>query len=682
MANWWDAAPLAEGASSVENGRQNTVRVTPAAGANWWDAAPLAQEAKPAQAPQQAAEPSMSMPQAIMRGAEQGLSFNFSDELKGVKAAAPEIMQTISKLGASFPGGQVPAHVAGALNLLKDYFGGDGEATKRYDETVSADRAANKTAETERPNSFMGGQIAGAVAVPLGGMGGAAGLLPRIAQGAGIGAVTGGLAGAGEGDGAVDRLTRGASGAALGAGVGAVLPVGVEGVVRGARAIATPVANAVRGIRKPEEEAARRVALSVEKDMKLDPAASGRLSSQEFAAGRAAGDPVNIMDIGGETTRALARSAANTSPEGRAALTKAIDDRFEGQAPRVTEWLGKNFNYPDAGALQEAIQQTAKSVNRPAYAKAYAKGQALWDGDLEQFSQAPVVQQAIRLAFVTGRNRDTLAGFAPFKNPFVLNKTTNTLELQQGATPNLQFWDHVKRNLDGLGAEGQAFSKALRGHLDQLVPEYQTARGGAAMAFGAEDALEAGRKFVTAKMDPNDAARAIGKFSPLEKKVFQDGVVSQFTKVLNDVGDRRSILNKIAESPNARRNLELALGPQKANELEAMLRVEGIMDMARPAVQGNSTTARQLAELGLAGGTYTIGTGGNIMNPDASALANVLRGIKIVANNKQLFNSLRAADKGLARIGGQQSTGFAPMQAAGIGRADEQQQGVQRPPGQ
>src|SRR5688572_27891103 len=129
---------------------------------------------------------------------------------------------------------------------------------------------------------------------------------------------------------------------------------------------------------------------------------------------------------------------------------------------------------------------------------AYAAGPGLWDDSLEQFYLVQVDQQAIRLAFVTGRNRDILTGIPPLKNPLTLNKATGEFELQSGVTPSLQFWDHVKRNLDKLGADGQAFSKALRGHLDELVPDYKTARAGAAAAFGAEEALEAGQKFVTA----------------------------------------------------------------------------------------------------------------------------------------------------------------------------------------
>jgi hypothetical protein len=46
----------------------------------------------------------------------------------------------------------------------------------------------------------------------------------------------------------------------------------------------------------------------------------------------------------------------------------------------------------------------------------------------------------------------------------------------------------------------------------------------------------------------------------------------------------------------------MALGEEKASKLKAYLDVESAMDAMRKAVQGNSTTARQLATLGVAGG--------------------------------------------------------------------------------
>lgn len=703
MANWWDSAPLAEPAK------------TPAAAGNWWDAAPLAQGdanagfQNPVQVTQGQNAPtrvSMDMTKApdrgvmdafdaFARGAANGLTANFYDELQGLVEAS----------GAS---PKDPASIYNLIGGAVKYWSGQPEAEKAYDTATARERAQTKTAEEQHPIASIAGNVAGAVALPIGGAARAATLLGRMATGAAVGAGFGGASGAGEGSGGIDRLSRAASGAAIGGAVGGALPVAVEGVIRGARAASGTVANTIRGIRNPDDEAARRVATSIERDMQADPTAVSRLTPQEFAASRQAGGPATIMDLGGETTRALGRSAANTSPEGRAALDRTINDRFEGQSERVTSWLRNTFHFPDANAQSRALTEAEKSVNKPAYAKAYAEGRAgVWDDELSELSQAPIVQDAVAAATRQAKNKS--AGG-------VLNASTPSRWINNGK-PTLEFWDLVKRQIDqeinvakraGKNEDVSTLTEVkntIVGKLDAAVPSYAKARSGAAHFFDAQDTLEAGKNYVTKNIPNSDVRRALGHMTPLERQLFQDGFVSEFIANISRVGDRRSILNKIAESPAAREKLEIALGKEKAAELEAGLRVEGIMDLARNAIQGNSTTARQLAELGLAGGAYGFSGGG--LNPfsDPGAVMNaaiaygalkgknkinenvsrkvaemltssdptkLLQGIRVVTRNQNLFNSLRSADRGLARVGGEQSGGVPALQAADVGRAEDQ----------
>jgi hypothetical protein len=670
----------------------------------------------PAQQPAQAAPAVVAAPaqppaqdrgaiDAAKRGAVQGVSLNFGDELQALSEAG----------GATDQRNGIDHLIMGVYR----YLAGNPDARKKYEEVAAREREANKAAEDQHPVANTVGQIGGAMLLPAGGSAAVASVPARMATGAAIGGLMGGVAGAGEGSGAVDRISRGIVGAATGGLVGGAAPAVIEGVTRAARAVAQPIANTIRGIRNGDDEAARRIALGLEQDMRADPTAAKRLTANEFVDNTQNGGPAAIIDVGGEKTRALARSAANTSPEGRAALEGKIDTRYEGQTDRVNSWLRKTFNYPDVEAQQSALAEASRNVNRPAYQKAYDQGAGgLWDEGLEQISQAPVVQDAIRKATITGANDAAKAGFTPVRNPFAMNRETGRMELRTDANgtalPNLQFWNTVKKNLDKVGTrDAQDFSRVLRDHLDTQIPAYAEARAGAAHFFGASDALEAGQKFVTSKMDNAAARNALAKMSPTERKLFQDGFVSQYQAMLNEVGDRRNILNKIADSPAARERLEIAMGRDKAAEFEALQRVEGIMDLARKAVTGNSTTARQLAELGLAGGAY--GFSGGASNPlDPSAMFNaalvygaargrnkineglsrrvaemlasndpqvLLRGVKVITKSREMFDALRAADRGLARVGGEQAPTGAALQAMGVGRADEQQ-GVPRPQGQ
>lgn len=655
------------------------------------------------------------------RGAMAGATLNFADEIEGLSKAS------------GIPAENFLNVPIGAVRLLYEAIAGKGDATKRYEAARDEIRRSQKEAQEENPGSYLGGNVLGSVAVPIPGMAAlsAATVPARMVRGGIAGAGVGAVSGAGEGEDIADRATKAAAGGALGGIVGAVAPPLVEGVIQGGRAVAAPLVSGVRGAFRPADEASRRVATQIERDLRADPGAVGRLTPQEFAAARAEGAPARVMDLGGETTRALARSAANTSPEGRGALTRSIDDTFEGQSGRLSDWLRQTFHYPDAAAQQTAIEQTARAVNRGAYARAYRDGdRQIWSPELERLTSSPDVVAAMRDAATKGKSRAVRDGLGGF-NPGVTVEN-GIVTFQRGPNgvptyPNLQFWDYTKRALDDAanaarrqGRDSEAgvlgdLARGLRGELDRVVPSYGQARAGAASFFGAENALEAGQAFVGAsqRFGIPAARAAIARMTPQERQLFQDGYVSRFVEAIERSPDRRNVLNKIGQSAPARQELIIALGPRRAAELEARLRVEGIRDLARGAVQGNSNTARQLAEIGLAGGAGGVGAYGtynldpsqmtaaavagaimlgkrNIDQRVAQRVAQMLvsdnpavitRGIQLVARNNRVMEALRAADLRIARIGGEQAPGIAPK-AAGVAGAEESEPGVPRPRGQ
>lgn len=487
-----------------------------------------------------------------------------------------------------------------------------------------------------------------------------------------------------------DALVRGenpVTAGAVGGAVGAVSPAG--GRLVNAKVV-QPISNVIRGIRDPAAEAERIVAGGIDRDIRNS---DRGLTLQEMQAAKSEGQPAMLMDAGGETTRGIARSAANVSPEGRATLTRAIDERFESQSPRLGEWLQKTFHYPNADAQQDALDKIARTVNRPNYAKAYSEGANLrWSEGFEQISQAPVVQDAIRKAMVSAKNDAAKLGFTPPKNPFQFDEG-GRLRLKTDANgnrmePNLQFWDIVKRNLDKTGTpEARDWSRILREHLDMLVPSYGTARAGAARFFGAGDALEAGQNFVGAsqKFGLPAARKQLAKMSPDERQLFQDGYVSRLIETIDKNPDRRSIVNKIAVSPAAKEELNVALGRERAGEVLGRLHIENIMDLARPAVEGNSTTVRQLVELGLATGvggydSYTgdpqalmhaalvwgAARGHRVIDERvAKEVAKLLvsndvgklqKGLRILTRNQNMMGAIRNADAGLAAIAARGAT--------------------------
>lgn len=489
-------------------------------------------------------------------------------------------------------------------------------------------------AKAENPKTYLGGQIGGGIAA-MGGAGmtatgarllGLTGSLPQMMlRGGASNAAIGGA----------DALVRGenpVTATAISGGIGAVAPV----IGRGIGMAAQPVINTIRGIRDPAGEAARRVASAIERDRT---AGTAGLTDAEFGAAANAGAPVATMDMGGETTRALARSAANTSPEGRAALNTVIDPRFEQQSGRLSDWMNTNFHYPNAQAQQTALEASRRAGNNSGYRRAEAASEnrnpgGIWSTELERLTSSPDVVDAMKLAATRGKGRAVAEGYGGF-NPGV-TFDNGMLNFRKGPTgvpsyPDLRLWDYTYRNIrdaadkafrTGANSEGgslRAQANALRDAVETHAPEWAQARAGAARHFGAEDALEAGSNYVTARLGNREARQAVMQFTPQERQLFQDGFTSRFIEELRASPDRRSIAHQIINSPEKREKMAIALGPQRASELEAIVRTERIMDLARPAVQGNSNTARYLAELGLAGGANWA-SGGSPLSTDPQAI--------------------------------------------------------------
>jgi len=594
--------------------------------------------------------------ESFLTGAAQGLTANFLDEAASGVNALYDVVT-----------GQAP--------------NGMGAAYERH---LASARRQDRDAQETNPGTYLTGQIAGGVATAPA-LPGGTGVVGGMKAGAAYGAVSG----AGAGEGIEGRAVGAGVGALTGGAVGAAVPAAINGVTAVAKSIGnvvSSVAGSARGAINAEAEAARRITAARAAD-----AAVGDVADEAtVAAGLANGQPLRVIDTGGEKTRALARASANVSPEGRAILDGTVNPRYEAQADRVTEFIRSMVGTADAGATRETLQQAAKAANRGAYAKAYAQGsQGVWDDTLAQLVQAPAVQAEIRDAARRSANKAAGQGFKPVRNPFVVAED-GTVSLQEGVTPNLQFWDVVKQGLDdqinalqrnGKGGEAGdliGLRDALRNRLDEIVPSYREARRGAASAFDAEDALEAGQKFVRSNVSINDARRAVARMTEPERKLFAEGFASDLIDQINRVPDRQSVVNRIFGSPQARQRIEVALGKDKASELEAFIRVEHLMELPRKALQGNSTTTRQLVELGLvsAGGGATWMTGDNrglAMGVVAAALSRgrakvdarvaqkvaemlasddpavLQQAMKTVSRNPRLMEAIRGAEDYLVR---------------------------------
>jgi Inorganic Pyrophosphatase len=658
--------------------------------------------------------------ESALEGYLKGASANWRDEIYGASKAsglpdwlggfrAPVGAARLAYEHYTQPGKNLSSLVTGDSR---------GPVQKEYERARDEKRRLEEEMQKQNPLSFGAGELGGAAASVLAApeigmtrqavarLGPVAG---RIAGSAGAGAGYGALAGAGEGEGAAGT----AAGAVTGGLTGAALGTVGAGIAEAAAPVLNPVVsrigNTIRGWRDPEAEASRRVAQSIQSDLQ---AAGAPFTNEQIAEMNAAGTPRGLIHAG-ERTRALARSAANTSPEARTALTEFTQEGFEQQSPRIAGYIRNSVGGGHSVDDLQAIQDTARRVNRPAYRAAYEAGEdGIWTPELERLAGSPAVRRAMESAVERGRDRAVADGFGAFNPGVTFENGVMQFGRGRGAPPypNMQYWDYVQRELRDMqsaasraGHNEQASAigslhRQLLGELDSAVPQFQTARRGAAGFFGAEDALEAGHNFavwtITSPADQLAARRAIARMTPVERALFARGYASRLADMVERSGDNRSVLNAaFFNNGAARQRTELALGAQNARQLEALLRAERIVDRARSAVTGNSTTARQLIEAGLAGGatgslveqdfqpSHILGwailggvarhgvqvidqrvarrVGEMLASNDPSILA---RGLQIASRQPNILNALRRASNLLTGAGTEAIAGNQPKQ--------------------
>lgn len=493
-----------------------------------------------------------------------------------------------------------------------------------YDDNLKQAQFITDEAQREHPVANTVGQVGGAVGsmVPLGAT--ALGARALGMTGASLGGRMAASAASSGLIGAADTAARGGDvhdagwSGLISGGIGGAIPIVGAGINAGTRAVGNRVAPSIAALTNPIQEASRRVGVAVSSDAATNPA--GVLSAADESVARAANIPLTNVDRGGEVTRALTRSVANQSPEARAAIEKTASDRFGTQSQRAAEFVKRvaGGNVDDL-AYQENLRNLAKATNRPAYAAAEAapQAQSMFSPRMQELMQSPTFRRAVDLVPRKSADRGAVAGFKEIGNPFTKN-SQGAYVLRQDAngtlvSPNLKFWDQVQRNLRSesdkafrsgdkqTGAEIKGLRDALLGELDTTVPAFKAARTGAAGFFGAEDALDAGKSFANTPRSIPEAKKAFAKFTQPEKDAFATGYSSELIDKIKASPDRANVINSMFKSQASRESIELALGPQKARQIEAYVRVEDMVDRLRGAL-GNSTTARQLVELGIGAG--------------------------------------------------------------------------------
>ena len=575
----------------------------------------------------------------------QGLTFGFSDEI-----------------GAS----------VGALGSIFT----DETFSEAFDRRVADSRNDLEEFRKANPKLALGGEIAGSIAPVVASLlltpftGGASGtgaaaatarilsnpllagkvakpglnILQRTAQGIKIGALQGGVAGAGYSEGGVgDRLIGATGGGIAGAAVGGVLTPAIAGIgsgVRGtSRFVKSKVSPSTSKFSKTEQKSLRIIANEFENDqIPLEDIAS-RIQENVDADKLIGISPVEILaDYGGDAVNRKLRGIKTRIPG--MAIEEKLIERTSGTvkqkadalkdltSPKIqSERLLKDLELKTKSAIKtpninldggiDDLSDTIDGYLSPLYVTAFEKNKKVTNIDLyKSLLETDLMKNSYQDAITVYREKLISQGERPQSIPKLdsLFQRNNNNEIT-GVTKYLplEFLDLIKKSADqttfqkirdgSINRQSANSKKKIANNFRNLLKEstlgdeYETALDKAADKFALNDAFEAGVMY----HKPSASAKLFNKqFNSLktdiEKDAFKIGVFQEMYKDINKAGDSINLVKKIFESPDNRQKLTILFGEDIEARTQFINRLVRESNIGRNTslVLGGSNTAEKL----------------------------------------------------------------------------------------
>lgn len=525
-----------------------------------------------------------------LRSIAQGLTLGFSDEIEAAGKTA------VSKIG--------------------QLFGGEG---KSYDESLDEVRDKLEAYRGAKPMEALGYELGGAVVPALGaglftfGTGGAAvgtataaRVAPTLARAAKIGAIEGGIAGFGTGEGGFkDRAKSAAVGTALGGTFGAAIPVagqqvkrGLQTVYKGAMPSSLGGANLV--------DAERRIANALERDQ-ISPDQAKKLLQDAKDLGV---DDMTIADLG-KNTQKQAWLAGTTPNDKRSGVYDQLDERRLNQAENISEKTSEKLSV-DGPIGIEYIDDLARRTSEeaaPLYKQAYSID--LDAKPFAAFSKNSAIQNAYKEAVALAEIDPDVADFANM--PKNLDKFFgDTIGRGESVSMPTQVAHQIKIGLDSLiekqtdsvtgkvTQKGRVLIKLKDRWNKEIVRQnkpYKIANSKYSDKMNLKSAFDDGTNIAKYKSDL--LVKKVSAMSPPEKEAFRTGLVSQIQELAMKTGDVSDFTKTIFGSPKKRAAIRLAFGNKKDFEnFERFIKLEQDKVKTYNQMYGGSQTTDKAIEAG------------------------------------------------------------------------------------
>jgi len=547
--------------------------------------------------------PDVSQAESLGRGAVQGVTFGFGDEIYGAaKGAYDKVI-------------------------------GSGDFSGTYAKERDAVRTANDRAQEANPTSYFAGELGGGVALPFGfaraGVKGAqlanAGLKARSMAAAKEGAVYGAAYGLGNGEGDVGDQALSTIGGAIGGGaVGGALPGAIQ---LGGAALRVP-SQVARVASNPQGVAAEKMAESFARDAGRESLRASNPMSRAasyMATNRANGDKgMMLADMGGENTRNLVRAAVNM-PNARAERFNQVLNRRQMTQPATLEKaLSKELGAGDDFYKNiDDLVTKRDAAAAPLFRTAFMTDTPMTKG-LQSVLSRPTMQELDKQ--VSRRMMDEGVDASNVKITEWLHRMKLELDEQIGMSKQAekmgnrptQGWD--TRTLTVL--KNDLLKEIKNNPYKYALQKYS---GPSSLKRAAEEGFDEALSEA-----PEKLAQKLSGLSPSEQEMLRMGAARALIDKVRQGNFMRDRTKSIFDTPDMQIRLKEIFPTDKARgRFLRTVANERKKAITRQAAQGNSTTTKQLTNAQEAGkAAKTVADVAGAVTGKPGALLNMLeRGV-------------------------------------------------------
>jgi hypothetical protein len=472
---------------------------------------------------------------------------------------------------------------------------------KTYDEELAANRQGTQNSRDRAGGAAYGADVTAALMLPRAPgapVKAATGILPRVGRGA-ANILKGGAQGAKYG--AVNALGHDediGEGAAMGAAFGAAVPV-AAGLLKAGGTMLKPVADAVRARTDPSGYGSQKIAERLSN--------SGKTVDQ--ASARAARDGLSLADSGGASVQDLLRTTTNIPGPARSRVATHLALRQMGQGDRLKSVVGRTLADPDGYlAAKDDIAETAKRIASPLFKEA-EKTQIHFSEKLEGIIKTPAGRKALAKAEELAANEQV-----PFKQMFVNVADDGSMTIKR--VPDQRAWQYIKTALDDMvTAETDSITKkvsnegriinnlknSMLAELDSQNPTYAQARKVWGGQQSLDKALEFGRDAMA--QSPESVRRGLSAMGAAEKEAARAGAAEWVRNSIDKAGFTNNAILKFFSNRQQVKNLRALFdNDAQFKTFRQAIFAEAKKRTTYDAVRGNSTTARQMADMFETGG--------------------------------------------------------------------------------